>query len=189
VIKHRTFLDDRSSGISTIGTALAENNDLYATRKELCKLFSEDMSSLYLLSLVLTGDRETAERCFVAGLDDCVDGSAVFRRWAHSWARRVIVRNAIRIIGSRPGMASRKEDSACRRMEPDVSEWTAEEVAFSRVVLLNDFERFVFVLSVLEKYSDKDCALLLSTSMQQVREARLQALEHIAEPEQAVVAQ
>lgn len=188
VIKSRTFLDDRSSGIFATGTALAENNDLYATRKELCKLFSEDMNSLYLLSLVLTGDRETAERCFVAGLDDCIDGSPVFRRWAHSWARRVIVRNAIRIIGPRPGVASRKEDSACRRMEPDVSEWTAEEVAFSRMVLLNDFERFVFVLSVLEKYSDKDSALLLSASMQQVREARLRALEHIAEPEQVVVA-
>ena len=188
VIRHRTFLDDRSSGISTTGTALAENDDLYATRKELCELFSEDMNSLYLLSLVLTGAPETAEQCFVAGLDDCIDGSPVFRRWAHSWARRVIARNAIRIIGPRPGVASGEKNSACGRTEPDVSQWTAEEVALSRMVLLNDFERFVFVLAVIEKYSDKDCALLLSTSMQQVREARMQALEHIAEPEQAVVA-
>jgi DNA-directed RNA polymerase specialized sigma24 family protein len=46
---------------------------------------------------------------------------------------------------------------------------------------LEDFERVVFVMSVLEKYSDQDCAVLLGCSRQDVREARMQAFLHVAE--------
>jgi hypothetical protein len=50
-----------------------------------------------------------------------------------------------------------------------------------RVLGLEEFERFVFVLSVLERYSDQDCSLLLGCSRQDVREARIGALQHVAE--------
>ena len=39
-----------------------------------------------------------------------------------------------------------------------------------------DFERFVFTMSVLEHYSEHDCALLLGRSVPEVREARTRAL-------------
>jgi hypothetical protein len=45
----------------------------HATSDDFCELFTEDMNSLYLLSLVLTVNRELAERCLVAGLAECVD--------------------------------------------------------------------------------------------------------------------
>jgi hypothetical protein len=70
----------------------------YTTIDDVRKLFTEDMNNLYLLSFLLTGNRADAERSFVAGLANCVDGNPVFKKWARSWARRVIVRNAIRII-------------------------------------------------------------------------------------------
>ena len=61
------------------------------------KLLSESMSGLYLLSLLLTGNRKDARRCFVAGVAGCVDRNRVFKKWATSWAREIIVRSAIRI--------------------------------------------------------------------------------------------
>src|SRR5580704_8857926 len=61
------------------------------------KLLSESMSGLYLLSLLLTGNRKDARRCFVAGVAGCVDGNRIFKKWATSWARSIIVHNAIRI--------------------------------------------------------------------------------------------
>ena len=39
----------------------------YATAQDFCQIFDKDMSGLYLLSLLLTGDHEKAEQCFVAG--------------------------------------------------------------------------------------------------------------------------
>lgn len=42
------------------------------------------------------------------------------------------------------------------------------------------FERFVFVMSVLERYSEQDCALLLEATRGEVVEARSRALQAIA---------
>jgi hypothetical protein len=61
-----------------------------ATRTDFCRIFRDDMKSLYLLALVLTADHEKAEQCFVAGLADSVEGNAVFKEWAAAWARRTI---------------------------------------------------------------------------------------------------
>jgi len=46
---------------------------------------------------------------------------------------------------------------------------------------LQNFERFVFVLCVLERYRDHECALLLGCSASEVREARTQAIEELAQ--------
>jgi hypothetical protein len=69
-----------------------------ATCEDFRKLFTEDVHGLHLLSFLLTADHEKAERCFVAGLDECVDGDSVFKEWARPWARRMIVRNALQMI-------------------------------------------------------------------------------------------
>ena len=59
------------------------------------------------------------------------------------------------------------------------------------VLALEDFERFVFVMSVLERYSEHDCALLLGCTRRQVNEARerrpwLQLMDSEVEVEAAV---
>src|SRR4029077_10222346 len=74
---------------------------LYASRDDFRRIFDEDMNGLYLLSLLLTADREKAEQCFVSGLEDAVEGNPVFKEWARSWARRAIIQNAIRVINPR----------------------------------------------------------------------------------------
>jgi len=51
----------------------------------------------------------------------------------------------------------------------------------ARVLALEDFERFVYVLSILERYSERDCAVMLGISIQELREVRVQAQQHIAD--------
>ena len=81
-----------------------------ATIQMFRKLLTEGMSSLYLLSFLLTGNRKEARRCFVAGVADCVDGNRVFKKWAASWARSIIVHNAIQIrITSRRSTKIRRQ--------------------------------------------------------------------------------
>lgn len=70
--------------------------DLYATHEDFHAIFDEDLKQLYQLSFLLTRDTAKAERCLVVGLEECVNGNPAFREWARSWAKRVIVQNAIR---------------------------------------------------------------------------------------------
>ena len=45
----------------------------YANSADFRQVFDEDMEGLYLLSFLLTADREKAEQCFVSGLEDAVN--------------------------------------------------------------------------------------------------------------------
>jgi len=56
----------------------------YATREEFIKILDEDMNGLYQLSFLLTGDHQTAERCFVAGIEDCVGLIVPALSWRYS---------------------------------------------------------------------------------------------------------
>src|SRR4029077_9611667 len=85
---------------------------LYASRDDFRRIFDEDMSGLYLLSFLLTANREKAEQCFVSGLEDAVEGNPVFKEWARSWARRVIIVNAVRVIHPRPTEENGRSSSA-----------------------------------------------------------------------------
>ena len=151
----------------------------YATHEEFLKIFDEDMNGFYQLSLLLTGNHQKGERCFVAGIDDCAKENRVFREWARAWAKRVIVKNAIRELNPR-----RKDSSSCsirtvlshnRQSSSPIGHFDVDSV-----LGLADFERFVFVLCVLERYGEHECALLLGCSPSEVREARTQAIEELA---------
>jgi DNA-directed RNA polymerase specialized sigma24 family protein len=151
----------------------------YATRTDFCRIFAEDMNRLYLLSFLLTGDRFTAEKCFVCGLEDSKNGNPVFKEWAESWARRTIIRNAVRMIEPRPADSS-TSSSALDRSPRHTAELTATEPAeIAAVIELPTFERFAFVMSVLERYSDQECSLLLDCNRADVTSARIRALQQI----------
>jgi hypothetical protein len=153
----------------------------YATSEDFRNLFTEDMSNLYLLSFLLTGNREEAEQCFVAGLADCVDGNPVFKEWASSWARSIIVHNAIGIIAPRSGLTRSAASASHSANDGDIPRTPLLDAPFASVLALEDFERLVYVLSVLQRYPDQKCAVLLGTSIQEILETRLRALTHIAE--------
>ena len=69
----------------------------YASSTDFRQIFDEDIKGLYLLSFLLTADREKAEQCFVSGMEDAVKGNPVFKEWARSWVRRSIIQNAVRV--------------------------------------------------------------------------------------------
>jgi hypothetical protein len=149
----------------------------YASSDDFRRVFDQDMNSLYLLSFLLTADREKAEQCFVSGLEDAVEGNPVFKDWARSWARRVIIISAVKAINPRP-----MEENSCSSSAPVSSNGKTqpvEQVEIAAVLAFEPFERLVYVMTVLERYSDQDCSLLLSRARRDVVAARTRALEQI----------
>src|ERR1700692_1454143 len=116
----------------------------YAASADFCRIFHAEMSSLYLLSLVLTADSDKAEKCLLQSLEDSAGSTSVFKEWARSWARRMIIHNAIRLIELRPADGISILNPAPRGSVASV------QAEIAAVLDLPVFERFVFVLSVFE---------------------------------------
>ena len=151
----------------------------YANREDFRKLFTDETVSFYLLSFLLTATHEMAELCFVASCNECVEGNAVSRDWVRPWARRLIIQNAVRMMMPRPDPA--RPAPSAMNLKGNLTGMRLQDVPFASILTLEGFERFVYVLSVLEGYVDQNCALLLGASAQAVRNARQRALKHIAE--------
>lgn len=155
--------------------------NVYASHADFQAIFREDLKELYQLSFLLTHDGAMAERCLVVGLEDCVRGNRVFREWARSWAKRTIVQNAIRALKPRP---SQSNSLLSGDIFPDIDQLSGRSgrhFEADAVLRLADFERFVFVMSALERYSEHDCALLLGCSARDIREGRARALKELAD--------
>jgi DNA-directed RNA polymerase specialized sigma24 family protein len=158
--------------------ASSRAND-YAKCEDFRGVFLANLDSLYQLCFLLTSDPDRAEQCLIAGLDECVRSRQVFREWALPWAKRTLIRNASRALqprAKRTESFSPADDSAHENLHG------ANNPCFSiaAVLSLQDFDRFVFVLSVLDRYSDRDCAFLLGCLVENVRNARTRAVEQLA---------
>lgn len=152
----------------------------YASSRDFCELFTEEMNSLYLLCFLLTGGPEKAERCFVAGLEDSTKGNSVFKQWARSWAKRMIVENAVRITAPHSNYASGTVRAVHLDLNSEPGTVRPDGALIQTVLDLPSFERFVFVMSVLEGYSDQDCSVLLGCSLLEIRDARVRACRQVA---------
>jgi hypothetical protein len=163
------------------GTKSAIKRTEYAVGSDFCRIFAQNMSGLYWLSFLLTANSTKAEECFVSGLEDSVGSNRVFKEWAQSWARRTIIQNAIRLM--RPAPDHTRPLSAWMPESPDM-EAAGGNVPLTALLGLKTFERFVFVTSVLERYSDQECKTLLGCSRQDIARSRSQALMRMATLEQ-----
>jgi hypothetical protein len=148
----------------------------YATCFDLCENFIEDLRPLYLLAFLLTGSHAAAEQCFIATIDDAITATGVFKGWEHSWNKRCLIINAIRHVFREPVANSGKRNAMC---EVDVDSGPEEFRSVSR--LAPPLQRFVFVISVLERYSEHECALLLGRPQRDIREARILALWQLSD--------
>ena len=161
----------------------------YASSDDFRRIFDENSEDLQLFSLLLTNDREVAERCFVAGLEDSVHTNSVFKEWAHSWAKRTIILSAIRILQPRPA-----NEAACLpelvlpKIDSAPAGWKGL-VESRNVLALDDFDRFVFVLCVLEGYSERHCAIFLECTPREVRNALTWSMAQILKSSGAGVLQ
>jgi hypothetical protein len=147
----------------------------YATPADFCRIFRKETNGLYLLSFLLTAEPSLAEKSFIRGLEDSAKSNRIFREWAQSWARRTIIQNAIRMTRPRPTEGNKS--SSTSGVSTGVSINVPAEI--TQIVRLPAFERFVFVMSVLEGYSDQECSLLLNSTRGEVKAARIRVLEQI----------
>jgi hypothetical protein len=152
------FVDERATPYPTV-------NDFFRT-------FNEEMHSLYLLSFLLTADHDKAEQCLVSAMGECVEGIGVFMDWARSWIRGAVLKHAIQMIKPAPEHTDCVSLISLKR-----SATPAENDPFAAILLLDAFERFVFVMAILEEQSDEQCAILLRCSRRDVVIARVLALK------------
>ena len=163
-----TSMNNRvNSAIGSVGA--------HASVAEFSDVLLFNMDRFYLLAYLLTGNQERAERSFIAGIDDCVNGISVFSEWAQSRIRRAIIKNAVRILSTESdaendSFNSGHHDSSCLLQRDDL---------LRAVLQLKPFERCVFVISVLEQFSELDCSLLLSSTHEEVAKARRMAVENL----------
>lgn len=151
-------------------------NAEFATADDFQRLFASEMQELFHLALLLTADLEEAESCVICAMRDCMSVDSVSKEWTRTWARRAVVRNAIRITtGLREKLPVGDSDREC-------GGGTMAES--SGVLTLDEFERLVYVICVVEHYPIRDCALLLGKSQHDVLKARSRALDQVAEFEQ-----
>ena len=150
---------------------------LYASAKDFEQLFAKEATDLLRLSLHLTADAEKAECCLILALRDCFFRSSVSKDRVGIWARRTVIRNAIRLIWGTPHDIV--DDSALEfQLQPN--DYPLEELRESVAILtLPDLDRLAFVICVLERYSILDCALLLRKTPQEVHEAILRAVDQV----------
>lgn len=160
------------------GNRQVADRTAYATPADFERIFSEDVNSLYLLSLLLAGNGEKAEECFVEGIGESTKGNYVFKEWARSWARRTIIQSAVRLIKpiDYAHTLSRRADVA-PRMERIPVRLHAEVHA---ILELAPLQRFVFIMSVLERYSDNDCSILLGCARREIAAIRSRAMQQLA---------
>lgn len=147
-----------------------ESATTYETATDLCEVFDREMNSLYLLAFLLTTDSDKAEQCFVWALSECLEGPRPVMDWAPAWARRTILKQAIRMMMPAPDHTDQQLFS---RYGTSADE---SYISMGSIVGLRTFERFVFVMSILERHHDEDCAALLRCSRPEVTIARERAL-------------
>ncbi len=148
----------------------------YAMPADFCQMFDEHVDSLYTLSLLLTADHHKADQCVVSGLEDCLQGSPVFREWAQSWAKRTVIKNAIRMISP---LRNETETAPATGTHVSSEPLSEADTAVAAITSLRPLDRFVYVLSVLERYSDGECSILLDCKVERVVNARIRALQRL----------
>jgi hypothetical protein len=154
---------------------IADFRDDYAKHDDFYGVFEQDMKPLYMLAFALTANHKESEQCFVSTVDEAFKEQTVFKEWVRSWVKRRLIENAIENVSCVTVRDGQKRDlwSATRHEKEKPCE-------IDTVTQLPSFERSVFVMSILERYSDWDCSVLLECSMKKVAEARIGALLQLA---------
>ena len=150
----------------------------YATAEEFESLFESKRASLLRLAFLLTASSEKAEQNLGLALQECRLNGSVAIDWILPWARRAIVRSAIQLVlPPVSALAARTPNGDHHDGNSQATtELTSRRVDVQSILKLPEFERLVFVITVLEGSSIQDCALLLARSPKEVRDAQKRAI-------------
>ena len=114
------------------------------------------------------------------GWTNIVQGNPVFKEWVRTWARRAVTLNAVRVIIPQPA-----DGNGRGRSSSDPVDGNGKAVAAGRqpeiaaVLELEPFERFVYVITVLERHSGQECSVLLGCARRDVLAARTGAFQNV----------
>jgi DNA-directed RNA polymerase specialized sigma24 family protein len=144
---------------------------VFASSSDFCRIFTRQLKSLYRIAFLLTTNHSYAEQCTLASLDEALNVDGIPRSSAESWIKRIIIKNALRMM--------RSESPHCEMPEPLLNGTTDEftEWPFNAIIRLHPLERVVFVLSVLEKIAEDECSRLSGCAISEIGPARVRALE------------
>ncbi len=134
---------------------------------EVVESWLDNFMELHLLSFLLTADKRLAEQCFSDAMEDSVCTSRAVADWTNGPGRGAVTRRAIEAI--RPVPKRVQSWSFASGARPLLA---AAHEPFSVITSLGAFERFVFVLTVLEGQSEEECAALLECELEEVAESR-----------------
>jgi DNA-directed RNA polymerase specialized sigma24 family protein len=145
--------------------------DMRATSHQRCEMIRAQIKSLYLLAYMLTASRELAESALISAVDHILCDDSIDTE-LRSWSIRILALKSVSAIRG----ASDHDPS---------DTWSAEDSTPELADLVNavtglaPMERHVFVLSVLERFADMECAILLDCNLEEVAEIRTSALQHL----------
>jgi DNA-directed RNA polymerase specialized sigma24 family protein len=150
---------------------IADSRSESANRPDFCEVLKQELKPLYLLAFLLTANHKAAEQCFDATVEQALNEPAVFKDRVRSYIKRSLIRNAIVMLSPPSAPDDEKRDFWTAGRHKAVGD---DEIG--GVIQLPPLERFVFVMSVLERCSDGECSLLLGCSTRNVAKARMRAL-------------
>lgn len=145
-----------------------------ASIETFASVFESERAGLQRLALLLTSNQGAAKRCLTRAFRECVAGNPIHKEWVLSWARRVVIRNAISLVmGSGDQSFINKDDDANNGSITFLPDDSSEAISeYKSILELPDDERFIFVICILERYSLQDCALLLGKPPTEINETR-----------------
>ena len=146
----------------------------YARKEEFVAVFDCERVGLQRLAILLTANSEAAKRCLSRAFQECIASTSVSKEWVVSWTRRMVIRNAISLVMGSGGRSfvNTNDDAGDGFVAFSPDDSLGVIAASGSILDLPEFERFVFVICVLERYSIHDCALLLGKSRRDINEAR-----------------
>jgi DNA-directed RNA polymerase specialized sigma24 family protein len=155
-----------------------------ASKTDVRRAFDDYHEELEWLAEFLTGDTKLAEACIVDASAIATTQSEVFEHWLEHWARRATIRSAVEMQHSRIAqLAAAYERSPCshrdhpwlRPEQLDMIHARSDELR-SRLDVLG---RAILVMRGIEKYSSRECELLLGISRGAMQAAYCAALESL----------
>jgi hypothetical protein len=155
----------------------------YARKEEFVGVFDCERVGLQRLAILLTANSEAAKRCLSRAFQECIASTSFSKEMgsqldtSHGHSQRHQHRHGPRRSVVR--QHERRPDDGFAAFSPDDSPGVI--AAPESILDLPEFERFVFVICVLERYSIHDCALLLGKSPRHINEARQRVGNQVAQ--------
>jgi DNA-directed RNA polymerase specialized sigma24 family protein len=138
----------------------------YKAHEELIETFEENTSELYQLAFLLTGNSDRSVEAFSKALDFDEAENPVFGGFMTTWARKLIVGEALGTIekelrASKQRVARTAGDEAVGNAKWKRRAHIAREEFEEAVIAIDAFPRCAMLLTIFEGMSIEDAAVLL----------------------------